>query len=381
MLIAVSSVLVCLGLWTAGPVWAQTPQGVSVGAVEAVADAAGTSAPAGQLQDQEPPATDSQPKAGDPPRAEDEPRSEGEPKPPPKEEPMPEEEPGPKEGPGPKEEPGPDGKPRPKDVPKPRPEGKPQPKPNQPKSGGDDGHDDESGREQEPEPSPHPPEPDSAPTAEARQPAAELGDAHRRPHRERAARGRRQAKSGQVREGPSPGAQRPVAARGDLASTIAGGSKPSSPGATGDGEAAVTRVDGDRFVSSDPPSRARRPGQLAPHATVRIAGRMTRRGARVGLLSARAPGDAHVTVRCRGRDCPVRSQSRLGSASARRTASRTMRFQTLQRHLRAGTLIEVAITRDDAVGKFTRFVIRAGKPPLRRDLCIRPGATRPSRCA
>lgn len=115
---------------------------------------------------------------------------------------------------------------------------------------------------------------------------------------------------------------------------------------------------------------------MAPYATVRIAGRTTNRGARIDVLSVIAPGDAQVTVRCRGRDCPVRRQSRRVAASARSSRATSVSFRTLQRHLRGGTLIEVSITKDGMIGKYTRFVIRAGKPPLRSDRCLDPGSSR-----
>lgn len=114
---------------------------------------------------------------------------------------------------------------------------------------------------------------------------------------------------------------------------------------------------------------------------MRIAGRITRRGARVNLLSVRAPRDSWVTVNCRGRDCPARSQTRRVSAAAQRPATQTMRFSSMRRHLRGGTVVDVSVTSDGAVGKFTRFVIRAGKAPLRSDLCIPPGASSPVRCS
>ena len=155
-----------------------------------------------------------------------------------------------------------------------------------------------------------------------------------------------------------------------------------APAAAG-GEAAAVRVEGNRFVSTGPPPPSgARPAQLAPYATVRIAGRVTRRGARVDVLSVRAPRDSRVTVRCRGRDCPTRSQSRIVSASAPVARANTrVSFRTMQRHLRGGTVLEVSVTKDGMIGKFTRFVIRAGKPPLRSDLCLAPGSVRPTRCA
>ena len=142
---------------------------------------------------------------------------------------------------------------------------------------------------------------------------------------------------------------------------------------------AQTTVTGNSFVSQDV---RRRRAQVGPFATVRIKGRFHRRGARIRMLTVTAPRASTVTVRCRGRGCGARSQSRVVPAAAEQVpATKRLRFSNVERNLRAGTVIEVSVTQADAVGKFTRFVIRGGKPPLRRDLCLAPGSTRPTRCS
>jgi hypothetical protein len=84
-------------------------------------------------------------------------------------------------------------------------------------------------------------------------------------------------------------------------------------------------------------------------------------------------------VRCRGRSCPFRSFARKAEAQAR--AARMVRIRRFGRHLlRPGTVIEIRVTKRGEIGKFTRFLIRKGKPPKRTDRCLPPGAKRPKRC-
>jgi hypothetical protein len=50
------------------------------------------------------------------------------------------------------------------------------------------------------------------------------------------------------------------------------------------------------------------------------------------------------------------------------------------RLLRAGSVLRVFVSSVDDVGKYTRFRIRGGKPPLRRDRCILPDSLSPISC-
>lgn len=113
------------------------------------------------------------------------------------------------------------------------------------------------------------------------------------------------------------------------------------------------------------------PPLLRPFPVVRIRGWLTRTGARVTLLTVRAPRGARIVARCQGRSCPVR---RLG-----RTAS-LIRLSALQRHLRAGTRLDITVRKAGYIGKWTTIVIRAGRPPRRSDRCVLPGARRPTPC-
>jgi len=113
---------------------------------------------------------------------------------------------------------------------------------------------------------------------------------------------------------------------------------------------------------------------MSPFPVVRFVGRITPRGARLILLSVRsAPLGAHVGVRCKGRRCPYKRASK-------RVKRRAVRFKALQRWLPGGTVIGVRVTQGDKIGKYTRFRIRRGKPPVRKDLCLIPPDKKPKRC-
>ena len=122
-----------------------------------------------------------------------------------------------------------------------------------------------------------------------------------------------------------------------------------------------------------PPPAAKRPVPMRPFPIVRIAGVVLPNGARIRILSVRAPRGSSVRVRCRGRGCPA-------AAVARTSATRLVRFHRFERTLRAGVRLELFVRQAGKVGKYTRFTIRGGKPPARLDRCLMPGKRRPVRC-
>jgi len=112
-------------------------------------------------------------------------------------------------------------------------------------------------------------------------------------------------------------------------------------------------------------------GLMRPFPVVRLKGRVTASGARIDLLSVRAPRNATIRVRCRGRSCPARVRRRAGGRR---------RIAELHRALAGGTVVTVLVTRPGSYGKYTRFVIHRGRPPARTDRCLRGSARRPVRC-
>jgi hypothetical protein len=123
--------------------------------------------------------------------------------------------------------------------------------------------------------------------------------------------------------------------------------------------------------TGSPPPAADQLRVMEPFPVVRISGRLTGSGADVTRLSVRASRGASISVRCRGGSCPARSFAR---------AARVKRLAAFERHLRAGTKLDVVVRQPGRIGKWTTITIRRGAPPKRVDLCSYPGRGRPAAC-
>lgn len=126
------------------------------------------------------------------------------------------------------------------------------------------------------------------------------------------------------------------------------------------------------------------PQLLSPFPLVRISGTLTATGARIRLLSVRAPRGTlvrvTVTPACRSGKRRSSSRCRVLRAAATVGGSDSVAFRSLARAYRSGTVIVVRIWRADRIGKYTRFTIVRGKAPVRIDECLMPAATHGSRC-
>jgi hypothetical protein len=118
---------------------------------------------------------------------------------------------------------------------------------------------------------------------------------------------------------------------------------------------------------------------LSPFPVVRLAGSQTATGAWIRRLTVQVPPGSRVEVRCRGRGCKRRRQTRLAPAGPA-ARLRVLRFRRFERRLGARAVLEIFVTKPGTVGKYTRYLIRKGAPPRRTDRCLPPGAKRPSRC-
>ncbi len=124
-------------------------------------------------------------------------------------------------------------------------------------------------------------------------------------------------------------------------------------------------------VLGDPPAIADELHVMDPFPVVRISGRLTGSGADVKRLSVRAPRGATISVRCRGGSCPARMFTR---------AARVKRLSSYERHLRAGTKLDIVVRKPNRIGKWTTITIRRGAPPKRVDRCSYPGRGHPAAC-
>jgi hypothetical protein len=117
---------------------------------------------------------------------------------------------------------------------------------------------------------------------------------------------------------------------------------------------------------------------MQPFPIVRIAGSETRSGVHIRLLTAEAPPGAHITVRCKGRGCPVKAAKRIAVSS--KSGATPLAFHAFERSLRAGVTLEILIYKSGEIGKYTRFVIHRGRLPQRTDMCLNPTGLTPLVC-
>jgi PKD repeat protein len=122
------------------------------------------------------------------------------------------------------------------------------------------------------------------------------------------------------------------------------------------------------------------PRLLNPFPVIRIAGRITPRGTRVRVLRVDTPAGTKVSIRCTGRSCPFRKQVRSVSPTVQSRSAITVRVRRLERLLLPGVQVRLYVTKQGAVGKYTRLRFRAGKPPKRADRCLMPGSWAPAEC-
>jgi hypothetical protein len=118
---------------------------------------------------------------------------------------------------------------------------------------------------------------------------------------------------------------------------------------------------------------------MQPFPVVRIAGIVVGEGLDLRLLKVQqTQAGVRITVRCRGRGCPVKSIRRFARANKRGVAP--VEFRGFERSLRSGVILEVLISKPGEIGKYTRFSIRRGRLPERVDMCLDPAGVKPLVC-
>lgn len=127
------------------------------------------------------------------------------------------------------------------------------------------------------------------------------------------------------------------------------------------------------------------PKLMQPFPIVRIAGSETSYGVKVRLLTVQTPLSTKVAVTCKGHGCKTKSESRLAtSSSSSKNKSKAgtvmLAFQRFERPLRAGVVLQIRVTKEGQIGKYTRFTIRKHKLPLRSDSCLSATSPKPIAC-
>ena len=96
------------------------------------------------------------------------------------------------------------------------------------------------------------------------------------------------------------------------------------------------------------------------------------------LFVRRVPREATIRLRCTGPGCQFKSK-RISVKQAR--AKLSLRRHVRGARLRPGARLRVSVTLPLTIGIDTTLTVRKRKNPARRDACLLPDASRPSRCA
>lgn len=88
------------------------------------------------------------------------------------------------------------------------------------------------------------------------------------------------------------------------------------------------------------------------------------------------PKGSTLTVKCKGKRCPVRKRFR--KANTRKKNFTLRRF--FPRSYPPGTMIEARVSKTGSVTAIRRTIIRKNKRPIPKKLCLAPGAKTPKRC-
>jgi PKD repeat protein len=121
-------------------------------------------------------------------------------------------------------------------------------------------------------------------------------------------------------------------------------------------------------------SRPVPPLQVLPGVEVEARFRLFARNTRVKFLRVRAPAGSKVSVRCLGKkNCP----KRLTKMSK---GPKKLQFKKLQRTFRPRTKLIITVTKGGFIGKQTTYTMRRRKPPIKRSLCLAPGAKKANAC-
>jgi hypothetical protein len=110
---------------------------------------------------------------------------------------------------------------------------------------------------------------------------------------------------------------------------------------------------------------------IRPFPVIRIGGTLTKNGAKISVLTVKAPKGVRITLKCQGRGCPLREVAQ---------ATSLWHIPQFERELRAGVKLTITVTKPGFITKVTTITIRKGKSPARSDMCRMPDATKLSRC-
>lgn len=119
---------------------------------------------------------------------------------------------------------------------------------------------------------------------------------------------------------------------------------------------------------------------MQPFPIVRIAGSEGAKRVTIKLLTVQAPAGADITITCRGRGCPTKRLSAVEPTRRGAGAGAVLlAIRRFERQLPAGVVLEIRVGKAGEIGKYTKFVTRPGRLPVRTDSCLAPDGS-PMEC-
>jgi hypothetical protein len=120
-----------------------------------------------------------------------------------------------------------------------------------------------------------------------------------------------------------------------------------------------------------PPQPPSGPSLMRPFPVVRTAGFYTRTRTGFTRFTVKGPVGARVRAQCTKHRCRLRRTL---------ATTRTVHLKPLQKSYPPRTTIQLRISAPNVIGKYVGIRTRRGKPPTRRDRCLRPGSSTPVDC-
>lgn len=129
---------------------------------------------------------------------------------------------------------------------------------------------------------------------------------------------------------------------------------------------------GTPFVDKPQPA-PKGPNLMKPFPRVRTAGTFSRTRTRFTRIKVVASRGAKVAGRCTKHEKKCHTDKTVGRRG-------NLRLHRLERSFPAKAIIRVRVSAPGVIGKYVELRTRRGKPPVRRDGCLKPGSTRPMAC-
>jgi hypothetical protein len=126
--------------------------------------------------------------------------------------------------------------------------------------------------------------------------------------------------------------------------------------------------------------RVRNRPLAALNVKVTMRGRLSGTLTQVTRLFVTAPRGSTVTVRCIAGSVAASAAPCKKFVKRSLKRRRQLRVKAAERQLPAGTKIEIRVSKRGYLTSVTRYALRAGDEPVRRDRCLTPGATKLKRC-